>query len=243
MKETELKMVSNTVVKNNVKVSCEIPERKVININISQHSFLVDLIETIRTRREPCNASTSASVTPPVAPVAFATFQFTFGCICTMLAINVLTIQLPLTIYYSNTLFWVGIPFILSGTLDVVAYRWPRTFWVALSFISHLLTFSATIPGIVFIDKSMRDLPGIYKCDLQDYDTNVKWEECQNEFRQYQAILSGLMVMLKCLVFFGLITSIISISHGLIRCYNSCSYKELPEEKVDSLQQSDVIVV
>ncbi|XP_069608777.1 transmembrane protein 176B [Ranitomeya imitator] len=142
----------NTVKTENGKVSCETAEGTVVHININQQSSLDCLLDTFRFFRDMriSGEKTMPSSTPAcAAPLGFGVAYFSLGVVSVMLAIIFCVVPIDFGIFYSGAHFWVGFSFIVSGILNLVAYKFPKKFWMTAALISIVVNFSVSIGGMV----------------------------------------------------------------------------------------------
>ncbi|CAJ0953940.1 unnamed protein product [Ranitomeya imitator] len=142
----------NTVKTENGKVSCETAEGTVVHININQRSSLDCLLDTFRFFRDMriSGEKTMPSSTPAcAAPLGFGVAYFSLGVVSVMLAIIFCVVPIDFGIFYSGAHFWVGFSFIVSGILNLVAYKFPKKFWMTAALISIVVNFSVSIGGMV----------------------------------------------------------------------------------------------
>ncbi|XP_077107254.1 uncharacterized protein LOC143764972 isoform X2 [Ranitomeya variabilis] len=142
----------NTVKTENGKVSCETAERTVVHININQRSPLDCLLDTFRFFRDMrfSGEKTKPSSTPAfAAPLGFGAAYISLGVVSVMLAIIFCVVRIEFAIFYSGAHFWVGFPFIVSGILNLVAYKFPKKFWMTAALISIVVNFGVSIGGMV----------------------------------------------------------------------------------------------
>ncbi|XP_075034297.1 transmembrane protein 176B-like [Mixophyes fleayi] len=225
----------STIKTDNGNASCETPEGTVINININQRSALDGLLDTIRTVRTTKKSATDtqpSSGTTAGERLGLGVSLISLGCISVMLAVILCVVQPSLTIFYYGTYFWIGFPFIVSGALNVVSYRYPIACWKILAFIGLLVSFGVSIAGMVLTVSDIRyfwwdDISSI--CDKLRYGTNdyygyrvtrpprdyydSDWDmsRCKNGLQSYQKLVYGLIIMSLVMMICGLCISIIGL--------------------------------
>ncbi|KAG9492353.1 hypothetical protein GDO78_000714 [Eleutherodactylus coqui] len=182
------------------------------------------------------------------------------GLVSVMLAIIVCIVQPSLSIFYVGVHFWVGFPFIVSGILNLVAYKFPKACWMALAFISLVVNFGVSIGGLVItagdIDRlrwyneydedictKLRNQRNYYgtaappRYYYNDYDHNLS--RCKEGLQKYQYLLHGLTIMSLLLLIWGLCLAILSMGSRVKSFCCSCK-GEITEEKADALITSNL---
>ncbi|KAM3913188.1 transmembrane protein 176A-like [Leptodactylus fuscus] len=266
-------MSVSTVKTENGNVSCETPEGTVVHININQRSALDCLLDTFRLCQEmkknrqttePCQKSGSA------AHLGYGAAFITLGFASLILAVIICIVRPNLIISYTGLHFWVGTPFLVSGALNLVAYKFPKRCWTGLAFISLLANFSVSIAGIVLTSNDIDRSYWIYDEQVCDrvrngdnygydygnyyrtakpsrygYENDYYMQRCKDAMRDYKILMVGLTIMTLLMVVWGLLLSIFSLYSRLKQCCSSCRLAK-PEEESDLLKPSlsdDLITV
>ncbi|XP_075034299.1 transmembrane protein 176B-like [Mixophyes fleayi] len=251
----------STIMTEKGNVSCETPEGTVINININQRSVLDCLLDTIRTLMTLKKSATDTKPTSGAAPGArlgLGVCLITLGCISVMLAVIICVVQPSMAMYYAGTHFWVGFPFIVSGALNVVSYRYPKACWGVLAFLGLLASLGVSIGGIVATSDDLNrywwnDLVSV--CDkLRNGPDNYSpygyrvtspprdyygsdWDltRCKTTLQQYQNLMYGLAIMSILMMIWGLCISIIGLGCRLKALCCGCTSETPVEEKDEPL--------
>ncbi|XP_073445926.1 uncharacterized protein [Dendrobates tinctorius] len=260
-------MSISTVKSENGNVSCETPDGTVVHININQRSTLDCCLDAFRfvydmkkmqksgQKAEPSHTSGSA------APLGFGAAYITLGLVSVMLAIIIAIVQPSSVIFYTGTNFWVGFPFIVSGILNLVAYKFPKACWVALVSLSLLMNFSVSIAGMVMAvrdiqyygwdrvdvgvcENLLKKSDGYYRSTMPPrnyygYDTDYNLRRCKTGLQQCQILLDSLKIMTLLLMIGGLCLTILCLGLRVKSCCSSCKL-EKTEEKDDSLMKPDL---
>ncbi|KAM5141279.1 uncharacterized protein ACMZJ9_015002 [Mantella aurantiaca] len=239
-------------------ISCEANKETVISININQRSCLdnlLDIIKSVRTVKKDGKDNTTTKLTHSREPLLEGVLFIILGCFNVMLGVIIAVVQPDLDINDFSAHFWVGFPFIVSGVLNIVAYKNPKTFWVVVLFISLLVCLAVTIAGLVFVhrdvtniwwrndmaplcDEVRRSHPYYREGSLEyynDHDAGWKLERCKSGFRKYQDLLFGLVVMSSIIIACGLSICIITLHHNMKIIFSSCKCEKAEREKVDPL--------
>ncbi|XP_044155148.1 uncharacterized protein LOC122941779 isoform X2 [Bufo gargarizans] len=227
----------------NGKVSCETPEGTVVNVTINQRSALDCLLDTFRFFRDmkrsgqktkPSRMSSSA------AHLGFGVAYISLGLVSVMLAIIFCIAQPYLSIFYSGVHFWVGFPFLVSGLLNLVAYRFPNIWWRTLAFISLLVNFGVSIGGLVLtVDDTHRfywmgpdeqacynlvNGRGYYRATsgYNDYEL----QRCLDGIRKYKFLIKCLTYMTLVIMIWGLCMAILSVGMRVKSFWSSCKLEK-----------------
>ncbi|XP_068111733.1 transmembrane protein 176B-like isoform X2 [Hyperolius riggenbachi] len=156
----------STVNSEGGKISCDTPKGTVINININQRSFLDCMLdatkipseilgklnarEVFKVQKKASAESKPARQTGSGIALGVGASFITLGCICVTLS-TILEVASPeLIIAYARVHFWVGLPFMACGLLNVVTYKYPSALWGTFSFISLMVSLAVSITGMVF---------------------------------------------------------------------------------------------
>ncbi|KAM4033605.1 uncharacterized protein ACNLHF_020470 isoform 1-T2 [Anomaloglossus baeobatrachus] len=260
-------MTTSTVKSENGNVSCETPEGTVVHININQRSALDCCLDTFRFFRDMKKSGQKANPSPTPGSAAFLGFGVAFislGLVSVMLAIILTIISPSLIIFYTGVHFWVGFPFIVSGILNVVAYKFPKPCLMGFALLSLLINFSVSIAGMVMavndiqyrwwngddgqvcdnlLNKSndynyyRRTTPPSYYRDTyySDYDL----QRCKYGLQNYKTLITSLTIMTLLMMIWGLCLSIFSLGFRLKSCCRFCKL-EKTEEKDESLLKPDL---
>ncbi|XP_073444364.1 uncharacterized protein [Dendrobates tinctorius] len=253
----------STVKTENGKVSCETAEGTVVHININQRSSLDCLLDTFRFFRDmrKSGEKTKPSSTPAsAAHLGFGVAYISLGVVSVMLAIIVCLAQIDYGIFYSGAHFWVGFPFIVSGILNLVAYKFPKTFWKTVAFISIVVNLGVSIGGMVV---AVSDIPRLnwYRneqvCDnllkaSNDYyyrttqppryynryeSYNYDLRTCKDAFQNLKLLQSCLVYMSLLIMIWGHCLAILYIGCRVKSCCSSCKVERV--EKYDELLKPD----
>ncbi|XP_077107251.1 uncharacterized protein LOC143764970 isoform X2 [Ranitomeya variabilis] len=258
----------NTVKTENGKVSCETAEGTVVHININQRSSLDCLLDAFRFFRnmrisgEKTNPSSSNPSSTPAsaAPLGFGAAYISLGVVSVMLAIIFCVVRIGFAIFYSGAHFWVGFPFIVSGILNLVAYKFPKKFWKTVAFISILVNFGVSIGGMVVAvgdiqrlhwfgnervcDNLLKGSTDYYYRATQPpryYDGynsyNYDLSTCKDTFQRFKLLQSCLIYMSLLIMIWGHCLAILYMACKVKSCWRSCKLEMV--EKDDELLKPD----
>lgn len=252
----------STVKTENGNVSCETPEGTVVHININQRSALDCLLDTFRYCRDMRKGGqkTEPPRTGSSAHLGFGVAYMSLGLVSVMLAIILCVVETYLVIRDAGVHFWVGFPFLVSGALNLVAYKYPLKCWAALAFISLLVNFSVSIAGMVLTVGDLQRLhwmgPDLRVCDnLRNgrrggYDYNrgtdpprYGWEndydleQCRDGIQRYKDFTLCFTVMTLLVMIWGLCLVILHMGLKLKSCWSSCKLERTEED--DALMKPD----
>lgn len=232
------------------KVSCETPEGTMINITIN-----LDTTKTVQAVKKDGQDNTPTNETHSREPLVAGVCFICLGCFNVMMGVVIAFVHPNLDIYDSGAHLCVGFTFIVSGMLNIVAYKKPKAFWVVITFISLLSCLVVTIAGLVFVH---RDLTSIWRrndmtplCDevhqihpypridsVKIYNRNeaeLNLERCKSGFQQYQNLLYGVVVMSSIIIACGLSIIIIALNYSLQMISSSCNCEKAEEDEDDPL--------
>ncbi|XP_056387719.1 uncharacterized protein LOC130282866 [Hyla sarda] len=259
-------MTISTVRTEKGNVSCETSEGTVVNISITQRSALDCLLDTFRFFRDmkKSGQKTEPSRVSGAAQLGFGVAYISLGLLSVMLAIIIAIVQPDWRVFYSGVHFWVGFPFLVSGILNLVAYKYRQKFWMALAFISILVDFGVSIAGIVIEAGDVDRLSWHFSEDIcsnlrnrrrnywepttaprYDYGSDYELERCKAEMQSYKNLQTGLIIMTLLMMIWGLCLSILHVGCKVRSCYRSCKL-ERTEEEDDALikpNPSDDIII
>ncbi|XP_073540445.1 uncharacterized protein [Phyllobates terribilis] len=249
----------NTVKTENGNVSCETAEGTVVHININQRSALDCLLDTFRFFRDmrKNGEKTKPSSTPSSpANLGFGVAYISLGLVSVMLAIILCIVRPDFGIFYSGAHFWVGFPFIVSGILNLVAYKFPKTFWMTSAFISMVVNFGVSIAGIVVAANDVQHLHWLGNERVCDnllnrsndnyyyrttppprYYNSYDLRTCKDGFQKFRLLQSGLIIMTLLMMIWGLCLAILSVGCRVKSCCSSCKLERV--EKDDELLKPD----
>ncbi|XP_069608778.1 uncharacterized protein [Ranitomeya imitator] len=256
----------NTVKTENGKVSCETAEGTVVHININQRSSLDCLLDTFRffrnMRISASGEKTMPSSTPAsAAPLGFGVAYFSLGVVSVMLAIIFCVVRIDYAIFYSGAHFWVGFPFIVSGILNLVAYKFPKTFWKTVAFISIVVNLGVSIGGMVVAVGDIQRLywfgnervcDNLLKVSTDDYyyratpppryyngynSYNYDLSTCKDTFQRFKLLQSCLIYMSLLIMIWGHCLAILYMACKVKSCCRSCKLEKV--EKDDELLKPD----
>ncbi|XP_071986832.1 transmembrane protein 176B [Engystomops pustulosus] len=242
----------NTVKSENGKVSCETAEGTVVHININQRSVLDCLLDTLRFFQDVKKSGGNTSPSPSSSSarnLGFGAAYMSLGFFSAMLAVLINVVQVGMIICYSSLHFWVGFPFLVSGALHLVAYKYPKTFWKVLVFISVLLNLSVSIAGIVLTADDLQwydwnhdnqicdklrygrnDYYGPTRSSGFYYESDYDLTSCRDQIQRYQSLKTGLKIVTLLIVVWGLCLSILSLGFGVKSCCSSCKIEKNDKE-------------
>lgn len=256
--------ISNVKTENG-KVSYETPEGTVVHININQRSAfdcLLDTFKFIRDMKKPGQKPKSPHPTGSAGYLGFGVAYVSLGLVSIMLAIIIAVVRPQLSIFYTQVHFWVGFPFLISGILNIVAYKLPKRCWMVLAFISLLVNFSVSIAAMVFAVSDIQY--SFWYLDRQDVcsnllqsgrgsydratmypryynsDNDYNLERCRDSMRSYKMVMQGLVLMTLLMMIWGLCLAIFSVGYRLKSFCCSCNLQRM-EEKDDSLIKSNPV--
>ncbi|XP_075698263.1 transmembrane protein 176A [Rhinoderma darwinii] len=249
-------------------VSYETPEGTVVHININQRSALDCLLDTFRYFRDmkKSGQKTKPSSAPgSAAHLGFGVAYISLGLVSVMLAILICVVRPGIAIYYAGIHFWVGFPFLVSGILNVVAYKLPNKYWIALAFISVLVNFSVSIAGMVLtvndiqrfywfddtqVCYNLRNGRGYYNggtnAPRYGYESEYDLRRCLDGMQNYKNVVQGLVIMTLLMMIWGLCLSILNVGSRVKSFCCSCKLDSSSEDKDDSLltpNLSDHIII
>ncbi|XP_069608911.1 uncharacterized protein [Ranitomeya imitator] len=255
-------MSMSTVKSENGNVSCETPEGTMVHININQRSTLDCCLDTFRfvydmkKMQKSGQKSKPSHTTGSAAPLGFGAAYITLGLVSVMLAIIIAIIQPSMIIYYTGLHFWVGFPFIVSGILNLVTYKFPQACWVALVSLSLLMNLSVSIAGMVMAindiqyygwggvdvevcDNLLKRSDGYYRSTMPPryyygYDSDYYLRRCKAGLEEYKTFQASLKIMTLLMMIWGLCLTIFCLGIRVKSCCSSCKL-EKTEEKDDSL--------
>ncbi|XP_077310767.1 uncharacterized protein LOC143930367 isoform X1 [Lithobates pipiens] len=263
-------MSVNVVTTVDGKASCKTAEGSVININISQRTFWDSLNDRLdNTRKIRSEAPPTSFVKATALPVVLGVSQFPLGVIC--LAVSLFTTTSygkSLYVFSNGVTLWMGIPLLLGGLSEVVAYIKNHGFWVFLSFICQLLIFCVSVSGLAFtenerlygfsydiekkpcesllnsVESSRYQSGGLPKNSYGQYNqdtSNWNLNECQETVNLFMNLSYGVLVMLLVIGSWGAISSTITVIYRLKRlCGSCCSDKELAKEDTEPLEKTPI---
>ncbi|XP_073453219.1 uncharacterized protein [Aquarana catesbeiana] len=196
------------------KVCYKTAEGSVININISQPSYWDYLNDGVNGLRKIwSDAPPTFNEKIAALPLTLGVSQFPMGIISVAFYAIVLVTDLEI---FRGAPLWMGIPFILSGPFEVVAYIKKQGFWVVLSVISQSLIFSVSVVGLVFT-----------------------WDA-----GHYRGLSNGLLIMLLIIGSWGVISSTITIIYRLQTECEFCNTEKGPaEEDMEPLEKTPLYTI
>ncbi|KAM4032352.1 uncharacterized protein ACNLHF_019622 [Anomaloglossus baeobatrachus] len=244
-------------------VSCETPEGTVVHININQRSAFDCLLDTFRFfgDMKKSGEKTKSSSTPRSSThLGFGVAYISLGLVSVMLAIIICIARPEIGIFYSGTHFWVGFPFIVSGILNLVAYKFPKKLWMALAFISILVDFGVSIGGMVVAVNDVQRMGWIRGgegvCDnllkgsnsyyyrttappryYNNYENDYNLSSCKDAFRKLRTFQSGLIIMTLLMMIWGVCLAILRVGCKVKSCVSSCTLERADNK--DKLMKSD----
>ncbi|KAG9492336.1 hypothetical protein GDO78_000706 [Eleutherodactylus coqui] len=252
----------STVKTENGKVSYETPEGTVVHININQRSAFDCLLDTFRFLWDlkKSQKTKPARMIGSPANLGFGVAYVSLGLVSVMLAILLCIVQPSLSIFHQGMHFWVGFPFIVSGILNLVAYKFPKACWMALAFVSLVVNVGVSIGGLVItvcdlyqsgwysaynedICTELRNQRNYYgtaappRYYYNDLDYNMR--QCKEGLQKYQYLIRGLTIMSLLLLIWGLCLAILSVGSRVKSFCCSCK-GEITEEKADALITSNL---
>ncbi|XP_066456965.1 uncharacterized protein [Eleutherodactylus coqui] len=235
------------------KVSYETAEGTVVHININQRSAFDCLLDALRFLRDLKRSEPKAAParrTASVGHLGFGVAYISLGLVSVMLAVVIAVVHPHLGIFYSRVHFWVGFPFLVSGILNLVAYKFPNACWMALAFISLLVNFGVSIAGTVITANDIQyppwtapseqicsDLLGDRYYDratrFPRYDNGRDYDlqRCITQLQRYEALKQGLIIISLLMMIWGLCLAIPSV--GLRVKSFCCSCKLERTEEID----------
>ncbi|KAM9327306.1 transmembrane protein 176B-like [Gastrophryne carolinensis] len=260
----------STVKTENGKVSCDTSEGTVINININQRSALdcmLDTIKTFRKSKKDGGDKKPTRETSSAIPLGIGVSLISVGFLSVALAVIIAVVRPSLEMFYSGTHFWVGFPFIVSGVLNIVAYRYPKPFWVVVAFISLVNCLCVSITGVVFAVNDinrfrwMNDMAS--RCDAlyksgrnsdryyfrteppryyESYNSyTYELNKCKAAMTQYQNMLLGVLIMSLLMMIWGICASAITLGYRLKVVFTACTACEIPEEE-DKVEKDEPLL-
>ncbi|XP_073540683.1 uncharacterized protein [Phyllobates terribilis] len=260
-------MSISTVKNENGNVSCETPEGTVVHININQRSAFDCCLDTFRfvydmKKMQKIEQMAKPSLTSgSAAPLGFGAAYISLGLVSVMLAVIIAIVQPSSIIFYTGVHFWVGFPFIVSGILNLVAYKFPKTCWMALVALSLLMNLSVSIAGMVIAvnDIQFFGWSGVNEqvCDnllnrsndyyrgttppryYYGYSSDYDLRSCRDGLQQYKTLLTSMKIMTLLMMIWGLCLTIFCLGLRVKSCCSSCKL-EKTEEKDDSLIKPDL---
>ncbi|KAM3913189.1 uncharacterized protein RB166_018501 [Leptodactylus fuscus] len=257
-------MSVSTVKTENGNVSCETPDGTVVHININQRSSLDCLLDTFRFFRDlKKNGEKTAKpsrMSGPAAQLGFGASFASLGLVFVMLAIITSVVQPSLTIFYCGLHYWVGLPFLVSGALNLAAYKFTKKCWMVLSFISLFVSLGVSIAGIILTSSDMNHYYWIVNeriCDnLRDnggyyyggqptrnyYGYDYELSNCREAIQKYKSLVIGLLFMTLLLSIWGLLLSIFNVGFRL-NSYCQAKKTEVDEECLLKPDPSDDIII
>ncbi|CAN2390508.1 hypothetical protein PRIEUP_LOCUS545, partial [Pristimantis euphronides] len=149
-----------------------------------------------------------------------------------MLAIIIDVVRPHMTIFYNQIHWWVGFPFLVSGILNVVAYKFPKKCWLVPALISLLVNFGVSVAGMGLTVYDIQHLFGIgpdeeicsnlrraryaVTTEFPRYNDNYYYlERCKTEFRRYKALQQCLPILTLLIIIWGLCLAILSVGFGV----------------------------
>ncbi|KAM5140989.1 transmembrane protein 176B-like isoform 2-T3 [Mantella aurantiaca] len=264
----------STVKTEEGKVSCETPDGTVINININQRSCMDSIVDAIKNVRmvkkdgqynQPAKEPVSGVHLGAGVHIGAGVSFMSLGFISVMLAIIIDVVRPDLYIRYSGTHYWVGFPCLVAGVLNVVTYKYPKAFWVVISYISLLGCLAVSIAGAVFAGNDLnanswrwRDMQ--YLCDslrrnqydygygyrtaaprYDSYNRDYDLERCKNGFQDYQKLLQGLVIMSLLMMIWGICVSALSLIYRTKVFFSACKCEKVEEDKDDDLLSANPV--
>lgn len=250
------------------KVCYKTAEGSVININISQPSYWDYLNDGVNGLRKIwSDAPPTFNEKIAALPLTLGVSQFPMGMISVAFYAIVLVTDLEI---FRGAPLWMGIPFILSGPFEVVAYIKKQGFWVVLSVISQSLIFSVSVVGLVFTwdaghyrvkyylkdDTCERFLNNAQPSSYQSYDLSNSYNqhisyyqsnaltECQQAVNMAKGLSNGLLIMLLIIGSWGVISSTITIIYRLQTECEFCNTEKGPaEEDMEPLEKTPLYTI
>ncbi|XP_069837199.1 transmembrane protein 176B-like [Dendropsophus ebraccatus] len=246
---------TSTVKTKDGNVSCETAEGTVVHININQRSAfdcLLDTFKLFRQMKKSGPKTETSRVTGPAAYLGFGVAYISLGLVSVMLAIIIQVVQPRWTIFYLGLHFWVGFPFLVSGALNLLSFKYPNKVWRIFAFIFLLGNLGVSIAGLVFTAADVDRLrwwsdsedvcnnlrngrrnywdptPAPRYQDDYQYDYNL--DICKSELQSAKNLQAGLIIMTLLLMIWALCLSLFNVGCRLRSCCRSCTLPRTEEE-------------
>ncbi|XP_069837193.1 transmembrane protein 176B-like [Dendropsophus ebraccatus] len=252
---------TSTVKTKDGNVSCETPEGTAVHININQRSAFDCLLDTFKVLQDMKKSGPKiepSRLSGPGSHLGFGVAYIPLGLIFVILAIIINVVHPDWKVFYSGVYFWVGFPFLVSGALNLLAFKHPNKILMAFAFISLVVNFGVSIAGVVIssndvdslkwrsfdgdnictsIGKSQRNYWDSTRAPIyqNNYEYDYNLDRCKDGFRRFENLQTGFIILNLLLMIWALCLSILSVGCRLRSCFRSCTLPRIEEEDTTPL--------